>query len=205
MSFNPAKPANNESPALFPAENRANMARLETLISEDHQFNNPPTTNDGWHKIVHWIQQGTSGIDPLDPATNAPDNSGGPPISWEQLDSYNVPRAWLRAANNGNLQSMCGEIEVRGQTTLSTGLALCVTPPENTIGTFLIYNSDLGIIQFAYYVNEAGAFAINTTVNDTANPKLVAVAASLSGGITGRVIDSAYDGIYTWRLFYRYI
>ena len=42
MTFDPAVPLATQSPALFPAQNQANMSVLNANIGRDHQFNNTP-------------------------------------------------------------------------------------------------------------------------------------------------------------------
>lgn len=61
MTFNPAVPLNSDSPGIYPAQNQVNMARLQTLISADHQFNLTAAANDGYHNLVHLTQQAPSG------------------------------------------------------------------------------------------------------------------------------------------------
>lgn len=157
MSFDPTNPKNAESPALFPAENRRNMLRLQTLFNADHQFNDPPATNDGWHKIVHWIQQGSNPIDPLNPTADAPSNAGGPPISWEQPDTYNVDRVWLRQNNGGNVTGIDGfnEIRVNNFMVPIVETAL-VTPPDNTYGDIYYTTDAIGQVGRGTYWKSGG-------------------------------------------------
>lgn len=61
MTFNAAVPLNSDSPAIFPAQNQTNMARLQTLLGADHQFNLTAAANDGYHNLVHLTQQAPSG------------------------------------------------------------------------------------------------------------------------------------------------
>ncbi len=64
MSFNAAVPLNSDSPAIFPSQNQTNMARLQTIISSDHQFNLTADPNDGYHNVIHMTQQAPSGALP---------------------------------------------------------------------------------------------------------------------------------------------
>lgn len=57
MTFNPSIPLTGDSPGIFPAQSQANFTRLQTIIEQDHQFNNTAETNDGWHNIVHLTAQ----------------------------------------------------------------------------------------------------------------------------------------------------
>ena len=61
MTFSAAIPLNSDSPGIFPAQNQQNMARLQTIISADHQFNLTAATNDGYHNLVHLTIQAPSG------------------------------------------------------------------------------------------------------------------------------------------------
>ena len=150
MTFNPANPANAESPSLFPAENRANMSRLKALFGADHQFNDTVATNDGWHNIVHWVEQGSL-IDPLNPTATAP-ASASSCNTWEQQDSYNVPRVWFRQPSDGNLISMIGFTEVRVDNfTVTTTPQVLVTLPDNTFGEIYATTSSGGIARGSFW------------------------------------------------------
>lgn len=60
MTWNPNNPAASDKIRAWPNEvTTNNWPMLETMISEDHQFNNTPVPNDnsGYHKIVHYVNQ----------------------------------------------------------------------------------------------------------------------------------------------------
>lgn len=61
MTFNAAVPLNSDSPGIFPAQNQMNMARLQTILGADHQFNLSAAANDGYHNLVHLTIQAPSG------------------------------------------------------------------------------------------------------------------------------------------------
>lgn len=61
MTFNAAVPLNSDSPAIFPSQNQTNMARLQTLLGADHQFNLSAAADDGYHNVIHMTQQAPSG------------------------------------------------------------------------------------------------------------------------------------------------
>lgn len=61
MTFSAAVPLNSDSPSIFPAQNQTNMARLQTLVGADHQFNLSAAANDGYHNLVHLTVQAPSG------------------------------------------------------------------------------------------------------------------------------------------------
>lgn len=62
MTFDPAVPLNSDSPSTFPGQNQTNMARLQTLLGADHQFNLSAAANDGYHNLIHMTQQAPSGV-----------------------------------------------------------------------------------------------------------------------------------------------
>ena len=61
MTFNAAVPLNSDSPSTFPAQNQVNMARLQTLLGADHQFNLSAAADDGYHNVIHMTQQAPTG------------------------------------------------------------------------------------------------------------------------------------------------
>lgn len=61
MTFSAAVPLNSDSPATFPTQNQTNMARLQTIVGADHQFNLSAAADDGYHNIIHLTQQAPSG------------------------------------------------------------------------------------------------------------------------------------------------
>lgn len=61
MTFNAAVPLNSDSPSIFPGQNQTNMARLQTLLGADHQFNLSAAADDGYHNLIHLTQQAPSG------------------------------------------------------------------------------------------------------------------------------------------------
>mgnify|MGYP001235011337 CR=1 FL=1 len=61
MTFNAAVPLNSDSPSIFPSQNQTNMARLQTLLGADHQFNLSAAADDGYHNLIHMSQQAPSG------------------------------------------------------------------------------------------------------------------------------------------------
>lgn len=61
MTFNASVPLNSASPSVFPGQNQTNMARLQTLLGADHQFNLSAAADDGYHNVIHMTQQAPSG------------------------------------------------------------------------------------------------------------------------------------------------
>lgn len=59
MTFSTDVPNASQSPGQFPPQAKANWTRLQAMINGDHQFNNtqPAPNNDGYHKVVHWVNQ----------------------------------------------------------------------------------------------------------------------------------------------------
>ena len=222
MSFNPAKPSNTESPALFPAENRANMSRLQTMFGEDHQFNLSPADNDGFHKILHLIDQGPGTIDPgvADPTVTAPDNTGEPAIAWEQTDVYGNNIPWFRRANAGVMTSMLGFNEIhRDGFTISSGAVLFDTPPDNTYGEIYWWVNGSGTTLYGllsgkgFYVKSGGvcgAYAESPSptiaIGNNPNSGLAIYSDSLLGAANlYAAFPSGITQIVNFRILYRYI
>jgi hypothetical protein len=61
MTFNPAVPLNSDSPSIFPSQNQTNMARLQTLLGTNHQFNNTAAADDGYHNLIVMTPQAPTG------------------------------------------------------------------------------------------------------------------------------------------------
>ncbi len=61
MTFSPSVPLNSDTPAIFPAQNQTNMARLQTIVGNDHQFNLTAAANDGYHNLINMTIQAPSG------------------------------------------------------------------------------------------------------------------------------------------------
>ena len=58
MTYNPNLPLASDKIRNFPADvTTNNWPRLQTIVSIDHQFNLAAATNDGYHKIVHYVTQ----------------------------------------------------------------------------------------------------------------------------------------------------
>ncbi len=61
MTFNAAVPLNSDSPAIFPTQNQTNMARLQTLLGANHQFNLTAAADDGYHNLIVLTPQAPTG------------------------------------------------------------------------------------------------------------------------------------------------
>ncbi len=57
MSYNTNIPNATQSPSVFPGQATTNWTRLKTLVNADHQFNDSAAANDGYHKVVRWVNQ----------------------------------------------------------------------------------------------------------------------------------------------------
>ena len=215
MSFSPAKPANNESPALFPQENRNNMSRLQTMFGSDHQFNLSAADNDGYHKIVHWIDQGSGAIDPAatDPTINAP-TSGTNPITWEQQDVYGNSIPWFRQPFNGVMTSMIGFSEIhRDGISIGNSATTFVTPPDNTYGEIWWYVPASGTSLFglvsgkAFYVKTAGVCGCTTENSNTVPTVTMVIGTSGNTGPGDLFAYFSSGGPFnvTFRILYRYL
>lgn len=61
MSFDNLIPLQANSPGIFPNQCQVNMTRLKTIVDADHQFNNSPAANDGFHTLIRMIPQAPTG------------------------------------------------------------------------------------------------------------------------------------------------
>lgn len=58
MTFNPNTPQASDKIRNFPADVTTNQwPRLQTIIAADHQFNASAASNDGYHKIIRFVNQ----------------------------------------------------------------------------------------------------------------------------------------------------
>lgn len=188
------------------------MARLQRMIEEDHQFNDAPAQNDGWHKIVHWVQE-SGQLNPLNPGATAPSNVGGPPITWEQEDVYGVPRAWLREANGFLVHSMIGYTEIRVDSFNVTPVPQSlVTPPDDSYGEIICIQSVDNRVSRGFYQKTGGVvrdMSYQMAFNGVGAPSIGIVGFGapllpLSGDIQ---VSSTSGGNITcdFRILYRYL
>lgn len=76
MTYTDNLPLSTDKIRNFPGDVSTNeWPRLRALITADHQFNNAAASNDGYHKIVHWIRQAGTFNDGT-PAAAPIDNTG---------------------------------------------------------------------------------------------------------------------------------
>lgn len=190
------------------------MARLQRMIEEDHQFNDAPAQNDGWHKIVHWVQE-SGQLNPLNPGATAPSNVGGPPITWEQEDVYGVPRAWLREANGFLVHSMVGytAIHVNGLEMIPNEVVPIVNPPDDSYG-HIMYRADAQRVGVGFYWKTGGivtAYSLSSSSYDTLSSVNIVFGRSQPSGeptptyIGGRLGSTGGSWFTNFRILYRYL
>lgn len=214
MTFDPSKPRNNKSPADFPQENRNNMARLQRMLEEDHQFNDVAAQNDGWHKIVHWVQESGT-LDPTNPGATSPPSIGGPPMSWEQEDTSNVARVWFKEANNGLVHSMIGytAITVDALEMQPAVITPIVKPPNDSYG-HILYRVDANTVGAGFYWKIGGrvtAYSCEIASYDNLSNYRIRFGRSQPPGeldatyIGGRLTSMPNPLFANFRILYRYI
>lgn len=123
MTFNAAVPLNSDSPSIFPAQNQINMARLQTLLGADHQFNLSAAADDGYHNVVHLTQQAPSGALAATGRLYVKSSAGA--ISLFYMDDagleYQIsPSMPIRAAVNFNGTGAVGAQTLRSQFNVSS-------------------------------------------------------------------------------------
>lgn len=57
MTWSASIPNASQSPGLFPAQAQDNWGRLQAIITADHLFSTSTSSDEGYHKVVHWINQ----------------------------------------------------------------------------------------------------------------------------------------------------
>lgn len=128
MTFNATIPNPSQSPGVFPAQNATNFARLKTIISGDHVFNDTAAANDGIHKQITLVNR-------TDPASIPVGGNGiqytkNNGLSQPQEFFYNgitkLPVSPIKAFVNFNgtpgTPSIRGQYNVTGVSKTSTGL-----------------------------------------------------------------------------------
>lgn len=123
MTFNAAVPLNSDSPAIFPAQNQTNMARLQTIVGADHQFNLSAAADDGYHNVVHLTQQSPTGVLAATGRLYANSVSGRVNLWYmddQAAQSLVTPTMPTRAAVNFNGTSGVGAQTIRSQMNVNT-------------------------------------------------------------------------------------
>jgi hypothetical protein len=123
MTFSAAVPLNSDSPSVFPAQNQTNMARLQTLVGADHQFNLSAAANDGYHNLVHLIPQTPSGT--LSGIGRFYSQSSGGNVNQFYMDDSGIPYQItptlpIRAAVNFDGRGPNGPQNIRSQYNVSS-------------------------------------------------------------------------------------
>ena len=191
------------------------MAQMQKIIQSDHQFNFTAADNDGFHKTVHWINQGSNAIDPAatDPAINAP-TSGTNPITWEQQDVYGKSRPWFRQPSSGNMTSMMGFNEIqRDAVPINNSAFVFVTPPDETYGEIWWYVPATGTANYglvsgkAFYVKSAGVCGCTVENANTVPTTTMVIGTSGNAGAGNLFAYFSSGGPYnvTFRILYRYL
>ncbi|MFI0477779.1 MAG: hypothetical protein ACH349_01450 [Candidatus Rhabdochlamydia sp.] len=162
MTFNAAVPLNGDSPATFPAQNQTNMARLQTLLGADHQFNLSAAADDGYHNVVHLTQQAPSGA--LAATGRLYVKSAGGAICLFYMDDagleYQITPVSLAPTK------VTGSVALAGSAISGT----VYTIPDNSQGTiFVNYIVPAGNFYNYYLFYKSGSVLVDTNILDSSS------------------------------------
>jgi hypothetical protein len=179
MSFNAAVPLNSDSPSIFPAQNQTNMARLQSLLGADHQFNLSAAANDGYHNLVHLTEQAPSGT--LAATGRLYVKSSGGAINLYYMDDggleYRITPTSLAPTR------------VTGSVSLTAGSysGSVYTMPDNTFGTIFVNYISPVSNQYRYYLffKSGSTFTSRNIISNSNLPNEPVIAISGSDILVG--------------------
>jgi hypothetical protein len=172
MAYDNVIPVATQSPGVFPAQSQENFTRLKTIIDADHQFNDAVASNDGYHVLSHWVNQGGSLGD--DTPTGI--------ASTAQL--YTKTLTYLKQAGAAStrqvLMQQPGDRTVPAEETAIGAAPIRAAVSFNTAGTIL--GAAFNVISVVYSLGTPASYAVTF---DVANPMPLAtylVIVSRNGG-----------------------
>lgn len=158
MTYSTNVPNANQSPGSFPAQASTNWTRLKALIGGDHLFNNTSDTDDGYHKVVHWVNQsGALG-----------DNDPAPVAGVGQGYTKTLTTKGLPASTAGSGEHLMYQRGTDGSALQEASLSVCpVRAAANFVGR--TSNGDC-TLQWSYNVDTiartaAGKYRVNFEVD----------------------------------------
>ena len=158
MTWSASIPNAGESPALFPAQAQTNWARLNAIITADHLFSTTSSSDQGYHKIVHWVNQGG----------DLGDNSPAPSTGVGQLYTKTVTTTGNVSSTAGASEHICFQPGTGGGALQESSITAC---PLRAAVSFQGRTSAGAVtINFAHNVssvtrNSTGSYTINFTTN----------------------------------------
>lgn len=204
MGFNPNVPNASQSPGLFPAQNTANMTRLKTIIQRDHVFNNNAASSDGIHKQVTLRNRSHPSSLP----------SGSNSMFYSRNSSDDRPDLWFYddvSSQQVNWRQRSGTVTVE-----SGNYSTITTLPGNCYGDVYLFRQ----IGNGYFIS-VGAFASTGTLacgysyaqkfrSQSGTSEILRLGFDGNGasGLQLRVINDSggtYNGVWNYRVFFRYI
>lgn len=190
MTYSTNVPNANQSPGSFPAQASTNWTRLKALIGGDHLFNNTSDTDDGYHKVVHWVKQdGTTTAEAASAVSFAEDASytrAGTAITAPHLFHYTT-------SGNDTNKFPISVVPVR---------AYVVFNGSGTVGNPQTINSQYNVSSVSKAIN--GRYTINFTDTLPSSKYAVSISASApssdaQGAIEADISTSVTDSSLTIR------
>lgn len=114
MTWSASIPNASASPASFPTQAQTNWSRLQAIITADHLFSTSSSSDQGYHKIVHWVNQGG----------DLGDNSPAPSTGVGQLYTKTVTTTGI-SATAGAGEHLCYQRGTNGAALQEASLSAC--------------------------------------------------------------------------------
>lgn len=115
MTWSASIPDGASSPSLFPTEAQTNWSRLQSIITADHLFSTSSSSDQGYHKIVHWVNQGG----------DLGDNSPAPATGVGQLYTKTVTTTGDASSTAGSSEHLCYQPGTDGAALREASLSAC--------------------------------------------------------------------------------
>lgn len=142
MTYDANVPNGGQSPGLFPVQNNTNYARLKTIISGDHIFNDTAANDDGCHKQVTLANR----VDP----SSVPTGTNSMVYGKAATDSVN--ELWFYDSvtpRQLNWRVLTGTVSLP-----KNSYTFVVAVPANMYGFIYLYSSTGLWIQSAQFVSD---------------------------------------------------
>lgn len=202
MTYDPSIPNASQSPGLFPPQNNANFTRLKTIINADHVFNDTAQATDGVHRQVTFVNRAVP--------VAVPAGTNSMVYGFTAADTQND--LWFY---NSSLNNQLNWRELTGTVAITASFTNIVAIPANCYGYVYLYR-DFGAT--GVFIS-AGTFASNNSLTNGFSyaEKFIAgssatqlIRLGFSGdGASGLFLrgrndnSSSFNGLYTYKVFYR--
>jgi hypothetical protein len=157
MTYTNTLPLTTDKIRNFPGDVSTNQwPRINTVVSADHQFNASAATNDGYHKVVHWIRQAGAFNDGT-PAASALNNIG---LTYTKRQSNGAATPTYREAlffKNGTASAADDGSVIETQLTAAPIRAMIVFPGATPLVPTFAFNATAATTGTGLYTITMGA------------------------------------------------